>query len=296
MYEIVKAKKLADKIYLMEVKAPRVAKSCQPGEFVIVKTDETGERIPLTICDYDRDNGTVTIVFQIVGASTQKMALLQKGDGFQDFVGPLGRPSEFTGEDLETLKQKKMLFVAGGVGAAPVYPQVKWLKNHGSDADVVVGAKTKDLLILEKEMEAAAGNLYVTTDDGSYGGKGMVTEVVKDLVQNQGKSYDVCVAIGPMIMMKFVCLLTKELNLPTIVSMNPIMVDGTGMCGACRLTVGKEVKFACVDGPEFDGHLVDFDEAMKRQQMYKTEEGRAMLRLKEGETHHGGCGYCGGDK
>ncbi len=296
MYEIVKAKKLADKIYLMEVKAPRVAKSCQPGEFVIVKTDETGERIPLTICDYDRDNGTVTIVFQIVGASTQKMALLQKGDGFQDFVGPLGRPSEFTGEDLETLKQKKMLFVAGGVGAAPVYPQVKWLKNHGIDADVVVGAKTKDLLILEKEMEAAAGNLYVTTDDGSYGGKGMVTEVVKDLVQNQGKSYDVCVAIGPMIMMKFVCLLTKELNLPTIVSMNPIMVDGTGMCGACRLTVGKEVKFACVDGPEFDGHLVDFDEAMKRQQTYKTEEGRAMLRLKEGETHHGGCGYCGGDK
>ena len=296
MYEIVKAKKLADKIYLMEVKAPRVAKSCQPGEFVIVKTDETGERIPLTICDYDRDNGTVTIVFQIVGASTQKMALLQKGDGFQDFVGPLGRPSEFTGEDLETLKQKKMLFVAGGVGAAPVYPQVKWLKNHGIDADVVVGAKTKDLLILEKEMEAAAGNLYVTTDDGSYGGKGMVTEVVKDLVQNQGKSYDVCVAIGPMIMMKFVCLLTKELNLPTIVSMNPIMVDGTGMCGACRLTVWKEVKFACVDGPEFDGHLVDFDEAMKRQQMYKTEEGRAMLRLKEGETHHGGCGYCGGDK
>lgn len=293
MYEIVKAKKLADKIYLMEVKAPRVAKSCQPGEFVIVKTDETGERIPLTICDYDRDNGTVTIVFQIVGASTQKMALLQKGDGFQDFVGPLGRPSEFTGEDLETLKQKKMLFVAGGVGAAPVYPQVKWLKNHGIDADVVVGAKTKDLLILEKEMEAAAGNLYVTTDDGSYGGKGMVTEVVKDLVQNQGKSYDVCVAIGPMIMMKFVCLLTKELNIPTVVSLNPIMVDGTGMCGACRVTVDGKVKFACVDGPEFDGHAVNFDEAMRRQTIYKTEEGRAMLKLQEGDTHHGGCGNCG---
>ncbi len=295
MYEIVKAKKLADKIYLMEVKAPRVAKSCQPGEFVIVKTDETGERIPLTICDYDRDNGTVTIVFQIVGASTQKMALLQKGDGFQDFVGPLGRPSEFTGEDLETLKQKKMLFVAGGVGAAPVYPQVKWLKNHGIDADVVVGAKTKDLLILEKEMEAAAGNLYVTTDDGSYVRKGMVTDVVKDLVQNQGRHYDVCVAIGPMIMMKFVCLLTKELEIPTIVSMNPIMVDGTGMCGACRLTVGGQVKFACVDGPEFDGHQVNFDEAMKRQQMYKTEEGRAMLKLREGDTHHGGCGHCEND-
>ena len=292
MYPILKAEKLADKIHLMVVKAPRVAKNCKPGEFVIVKIDEVGERIPLTICDYDKEEGTITIVFQIVGASTERMASLKAGDAFHDFVGPLGNPSEFVKEDLEVLKNKKMLFVAGGVGTAPVYPQVKWLHAHGIDADVIVGAKTKDLLILEKEMEAVAGNLYVTTDDGSYVRKGMVTEVIKDLVVNQGKKYDVCVAIGPMIMMKFVCLLTKELNLPTIVSLNPIMVDGTGMCGACRVTVGGKVKFACVDGPEFDGHAIDFDEAMKRQQMYKTEEGRAILKLREGETHHGGCGNC----
>ena len=296
MFKILKAEQLADKIFLMDVEAPRVAKSCEPGEFVIVKMDEIGERIPLTICDYNREEGVVTIVFQIVGASTQRMSELKAGDAFEDVVGPLGRPSEFVHEDLEVLKNKKMLFVAGGVGTAPVYPQVKWLRAHGIDADVIVGAKNKDLLILEDQMRAVAGNLYVTTDDGSYVRKGMVTDVIKDLVINQGKKYDVCVAIGPMIMMKFVCLLTKELNLPTIVSMNPIMVDGTGMCGACRLTVGDEVKFACVDGPEFDGHLVNFDEAMKRQQMYKTQEGRAMLKLKEGKTHHGGCGQCGGDE
>lgn len=296
MFKILKAEQLADKIFLMDVEAPRVAKSCEPGEFVIVKMDEIGERIPLTICDYNREAGVVTIVFQIVGASTQRMSELKAGDAFEDVVGPLGRPSEFVHEDLEVLKNKKMLFVAGGVGTAPVYPQVKWLRAHGIDADVIVGAKNKDLLILEDQMRDVAGNLYVTTDDGSYVRKGMVTDVIKDLVINQGKKYDVCVAIGPMIMMKFVCLLTKELNLPTIVSMNPIMVDGTGMCGACRLTVGDEVKFACVDGPEFDGHLVNFDEAMKRQQMYKTQEGRAMLKLKEGKTHHGGCGQCGGDE
>ncbi len=292
MYKIIEATQLADRIYRMDVEAPRVARSCQPGEFVIVKMDEAGERIPLTICDYNRDTGIVTIVFQIAGASTQRMAALKAGDSFQDFVGPLGRPSEFVHEDLEVLKKRNMLFVAGGVGAAPVYPQVKWLREHGIDADVVVGTKTKNMLILEEEMKQVAGNLYVTTDDGSYVRKGMVTDVVKDLVRNQGRRYDVCVAIGPMIMMKFVCLLTKELAIPTIVSMNPIMVDGTGMCGACRLTVGDEVKFACVDGPEFDGHLVNFDEAMKRQQIYKTQEGRAMLRLKEGDTHHGGCGMC----
>ena len=296
MYKILERKQLADKIYYMVVDAPRVAKACLPGQFVIVKMDEIGERIPLTICDYNREAGVVTIVFQIVGASTQRMSELKAGDAFEDVVGPLGRPSEFVHEDLEVLKNKKMLFVAGGVGTAPVYPQVKWLRAHGIDADVIVGAKNKDLLILEDQMRAVAGNLYVTTDDGSYVRKGMVTDVIKDLVINQGKKYDVCVAIGPMIMMKFVCLLTKELNLPTIVSMNPIMVDGTGMCGACRLTVGDEVKFACVDGPEFDGHLVNFDEAMKRQQMYKTQEGRAMLKLKEGKTHHGGCGQCGGDE
>ena len=295
MYNILKAEELADKIYLMDVEAPRVAKRCQPGEFVIVKMDEAGERIPLTICDYDREKGTVTIVFQIVGASTYKMASLKAGDAFQDFVGPLGRPSEFVSEDLEAVRKRKYLFVAGGVGAAPVYPQVKWMKERGIDADVIVGAKNKELLILEDVMREAAGNLYVTTDDGSYVRKGMVTDVIKDLVEVQGKKYDICVAIGPMIMMKFVCKLTKELNLPTIVSMNPIMVDGTGMCGACRVSVGGQVKFAGGDGPEFDGHLVNFDEAMKRQQMYKTAEGRAMLKAKEGDTHHGGCGHCGGD-
>ena len=295
MYKILKAEELADKIFLMDVEAPRVARHCEPGQFVIVKMDEKGEGIPLTICDYDREKGTITIVFQIVGASTLKMAELKAGDSFRDFTGPLGCPSEFVNEDLEALKNKKMLFVAGGVGAAPVYPQVKWLHERGIDADVIVGSKTKNMLILEEEMKAVAGNLYVCTDDGSYGHAGMVTSMVEKLVKEEGKKYDVCVAIGPMIMMKFTCLMTKDLGIPTIVSMNPIMVDGTGMCGACRLHVGDEVKFACVDGPEFDGHLVDFDEAMKRQLMYKTEEGRAMLRLQEGNTHHGGCGNCGGD-
>ncbi|MCI5603278.1 MAG: sulfide/dihydroorotate dehydrogenase-like FAD/NAD-binding protein [Lachnospiraceae bacterium] len=295
MYKILKAEQLANNIYLMDVEAPRIAKSCNPGQFIIAKLDEKGERIPLTICDYDRENGTITIVFQVIGVSTEKMSKLKTGDAFRDFTGPLGQPSEFVNEDLEELKKKKFLFVAGGVGTAPVYPQVKWLHEHGIEADVIVGAKTKDILILEEEMKKV-GNLIVATDDGSYGFKGMVTEAIKDLVNNQGKKYDVCVAIGPMIMMKFVCLLTKELNIPTIVSLNPIMVDGTGMCGACRVIVGDEVKFACVDGPEFDGHKVDFDQAMKRQQMYKTEEGRALLKLREGDTHQGGGCGCGGDK
>ena len=295
MYKILNAEKLSANVFLMDVEAPRVAKHCLPGQFVIVKMDEVGERIPLTICDYDAEKGTVTIVFQPAGASTTRMAQLKAGDYFEDFVGPLGQPSELCHEDLEELKKKKIVFVAGGVGTAPVYPQVKWLHEHGITADAIVGAKTKDLLILEDKMKEVC-NLYVTTDDGSYVRKGMGTDVLRDLVQNQGKEYDLCVAIGPMIMMKFVCLLTTELNIPTVVSMNPIMVDGTGMCGACRLMVGGEVKFACVDGPEFDGHKVDFDLAMKRQQMYKTEEGRALLKLQEGDTHHGGCGHCGGDK
>ncbi len=295
MYKILKAEKLAANIFLMEVEAPRVAKHCLPGQFVIVKMDEEGERIPLTICDYSREKGTITIVFQPIGESTMRMAELKEGDAFMDFVGPLGQPSEFCKEDLEELKKKNIVFVAGGVGTAPVYPQVKWLHEHGIEADVIIGARNKDLIILEDEFKAVC-NLYITTDDGSYIRKGMGTDVLRDLVENQGKTYDVCVAIGPMIMMKFFCLLTKELGIHTIGSMNPIMVDGTGMCGACRVTVGGEVKFACVDGPEFDGHLINFDEAMKRQQMYKTEEGRAVLRLKEGGTHHGGCGHCGGDK
>lgn len=292
MYKILKAEKLAEKIFLMDVEAPRVAKHCEPGQFIIVKMDAKGERIPLTICDFDREKGIVTIVFQIVGASTEKMSYLKAGDSFSDFVGPLGCASELIHEDIEELKKKKIVFVAGGVGTAPVYPQVKWLHEHGVDVDVIVGAKNKDLILLEEEMKAVAGNLYITTDDGSYVRKGMGTDVLKELVNEKGMKYDLCIAIGPLIMMKFVCLLTKELGIPTVVSMNPIMVDGTGMCGACRLQVGDQIKFACVDGPEFDGHLVDFDQAMKRQQMYRTEEGRAMLKLQEGDTHHGGCGNC----
>ena len=296
MFKITKKRQLTDNIYLMDVEAPRVAKSAMPGQFVIVKTDEKGERIPLTVCDYDREAGTVTIVFQTLGVSTQDMAKYEEGDCFADFVGPLGKASELVDEDLAELKKKKILFVAGGVGTAPVYPQVKWLHENGVNADVIVGARNTSIVILKEEMEAVAGNYYLATDDGSSGFKGMVTDKIKDLVNNEGKKYDLVIAIGPMIMMKFVCLLTKELNIPTVVSMNPIMVDGTGMCGACRVTVGDQVKFACVDGTEFDGHLVDFDQAMRRQAMYKTEEGRATLRREEGDTHHGGCGHCGGDK
>ena len=225
MYKIQKAEKLSEKIFLMDVEAPRVAKHCQPGQFIIVKMDEKGERIPLTICDYDREKGTVTIVFQVIGASTEKMSHLKEGDAFEDFVGPLGCASELISEDIEELKKKKIVFIAGGVGTAPVYPQVKWLHEHGVAADVIVGAKSKELIMLEDEMRAVAGNLYITTDDGSYVRKGMGTDVLKDLVNNEGKKYDLCIAIGPLIMMKFVCLLTKELGIPTVVSMNPIMVQ-----------------------------------------------------------------------
>ncbi len=291
MYKILEAKELGISIFEMIVEAPRIAKSCEPGQFVIVRTDEAGERIPLTICDYDREKGTITIVVQEVGAGTKMMGKLKTGDSFRDFVGPLGRPSDLVFEDIEELKKKKILFVAGGLGTAPVYPQVKWLHERGVDADAIIGFKNKDYVIMEEEMKSVCGNLYVTTDDGSYGRNGMVTKVIEDLYA-EGKKYDLCVAIGPMIMMKFVCKLTKELSLPTVVSLNPIMVDGTGMDGACRVTVGGEVKFACVDGPEFDGHQVDFDQAMRRQTLYKTEEGRAILRLEEGDTHHGNCGQC----
>lgn len=296
MFKIIKKELLANNICLMDIEARRVAKSCQPGQFVIVKMDERGERIPLTICDYNREAGTVTIVFQTVGASTQKMAEYDVNDAFSDFTGPLGCATELITENPEELKKKNILFVAGGVGTAPVYPQVKWMKENGYDVDCIIGARNKELIILEDAMKEYAKNVYVATDDGSYGFKGNVNDKIKDLINSEGKHYDLVIAIGPIIMMKFVSILTKELGIPTIVSMNPIMVDGTGMCGACRLTVGNEVKFACVDGPEFDGHLVDFDESMKRQQMYRTEEGRAELRLKEGNTHkNGGCG-CGGSK
>ncbi len=296
MYPIVRKETLADNIILMDIKAPRVAKECLPGQFIIAKTDEVGERIPLTICDYDRVKETVTIVVQTIGAGTERMMSLNESDALEDFVGPLGCPSELCQEEnLEETKKKNIVFIAGGLGTAPVYPQVKWLHEHGIDADVIMGSRTKDLLFYIDEMKAVAGNVYVTTDDGSYGFHGNGCQQLEALV-GEGKHYDVCVAIGPMIMMKFVTILTKKLEIPTIVSMNPIMVDGTGMCGACRLMVGGEVKFACVDGPEFDGHLVDFDQAMKRQQQYKTEEGRAKLAYEEGDTHHGGCGHCGGDK
>ena len=295
MFKVTQARHLADNMLYMDIEAPRIAKHCLPGQFVITRYGEKGERIPLTICDYDREKGTVTIVVQTIGYATTLMKAIKTGDYIDDITGPLGCPSELLDIPVEELKQKKILFVGGGLGTAPVYPQVKWMHEHGVDVDVIIGAKSKDFVILEEEMRAVAGNLYVTTDDGSYGRSGMVTQVIEDLAA-EGKHYDQCVAIGPMIMMKFVCKLTKELGIPTIVSMNPIMVDGTGMCGACRLIVGDEVKFACVDGPEFDGHLVDFDLAMKRQTLYRTEEGRAMLKLQEGDTHHGGCGECGGDK
>lgn len=295
MYEIKKYCRLTDNIFLMDVYAPRVAKKCLAGQFVIVRVDDRGERIPLTICDFDRDKSTVTIVVQEVGASTYKLGKLRQGDFLADFVGPLGNSSEITAMTDEELKDKKIVFVAGGVGTAPVYPQVKYLCGRGIKADVIVGAKNKDLLILQNELKSVAANLYVTTDDGSCGEKGLVTDTLKKLVES-GKKYDLCIAIGPVVMMKFVAKLTKELGIKTVVSMNPIMVDGTGMCGACRVVVGDKVKFACVDGPEFDGHLVDYDEAMIRQRLYKTEEGRAYLKAKEGDTHHGGCGLCGGNE
>jgi len=277
MYSILKKKDLATNIVLFEVLAPLVAKNCQPGQFIVAKLDEKGERIPLTICDYDREKGTITIVIQAVGATTMRMSKLNEGDAFLDFAGPLGKPSEFIHESDEELKSKSYIFVAGGLGTAPVYPQVKWLHERGVDADVIIGAKNKDLLIYTEEMAKVAGNVYVATDDGSFGFKGMVTAQLEELVNN-GKHYDICVAIGPMIMMKFVCVLTKKLEIPTIVSMNPVMVDGTGMCSGCRLSVGGETKFACVDGPEFDGHLVNFDEAMRRARVYKEQEGEAVKR------------------
>jgi ferredoxin/flavodoxin---NADP+ reductase len=288
MFKIVEKEQLAGPIFSMDIEAPRVAKSAKPGQFVIIKLDEEGERIPLTICDYDVKKGTVKIVVQPIGCSTKKLNDYKEGDYLHDFVGPLGQASEFIQEDIEELKNKKILFVAGGVGTAPVYPQVKWLNEHGVKADVIIGSKTKDLLILEDKMKAVAGNVYPATDDGSYGFKGLVTNLITELVENQGKKYDVVVAIGPMIMMKFVCKTTEALGIKTIVSLNPIMVDGTGMCGACRVTVGGKTYFACVDGPEFDGHQVDFNEAMRRSAMYKQQEC-------EKDTIKPGCGL-GGEK
>ena len=286
MYKILKSEEIAANVFLMDIEAPRVAKSCMPGQFVICKTGEEGERIPLTICDYDRQKGSVTIIFQAVGASTEMMSKLKTGDYMTDFTGPLGKPSDLVELSDDELAKKKVLFVAGGIGAAPVYPQVKYFHDHNVSCDVILGSRTKELMILEKELKETAGNLYVCTDDGSYGIPGRVTDVINKLVREDKKEYDACVAIGPMIMMKFVCQLTKELNIPTTVSLNPIMVDGTGMCGACRVSIGDKMQFACVDRPEFDGFLVDFDEAMKRQTMYREKEKEAR------DKYHQCCGKC----
>lgn len=296
MYKIVKKKMLTPTIFEMEIEAPRVAKSALPGQFIILRIDEKGERIPLTVSDYNAEKGTVSIVTQAIGKSTMELMTYEEGDSIADFVGPLGCPSDLCSETPEELSKKNIIFVAGGVGTAPIYPQVKWLKQHGIKADVLIGARNKDLLILVDEMKEVAENVYIATDDGTAGFAGRATDLLEDLVKNQGKEYNHAVVIGPMIMMKFTSMATKALGIPTIVSLNPIMVDGTGMCGACRVVVDGEVKFACVDGPEFDGHKVDFDGAMRRQTMYKTEEGQAKLKFEEGSTHkNGGCG-CGGDK
>ena len=274
MFKIVEKSLLAENIYKLRIEAPRVAQSALPGQFVIVRVDEQGERVPLTIADYDKEDGTVTIVIQTIGASTKKLCALNEGDSIADFAGPLGNPSEFVNMSQEELSKRRYLFVAGGVGTAPVYPQVKWLHEHGVEADVIIGAKTASMLIYTDEM-AKVSNLYVATDDGSYGFHGLVTAKIKDLIEGEGKHYDECVAIGPMIMMKFVTLTTREYSLPTTVSLNALMVDGTGMCGACRVSVGGKTYFTCVDGPEFDGHQVDFDEAMRRQSMYRNQEAQA---------------------
>ena len=275
MFKILEKKMLNPTICKMVVEAPRIAKAALPGQFLIVRADEPGERIPLTISDYDREKGTVTIVIQPIGASTRSMVDdFQSGDSFADVAGPLGNPSEFVKMSPEELAKQRVVFIAGGLGTAPVYPQAKWLHEHGVPVDVIIGARTKDLLIYEEEFKSVADNLYMCTDDGSYGFKGVGTARLEALVA-EGKTYTQAVAIGPMIMMKFSVLTCKKLGIPIWVSMNTLMVDGTGMCGACRLSVGGVTKFACVDGPEFDGYLVDFDEAMRRSAQYKAEEGLA---------------------
>ena len=263
---------LTPTICRMKVEAPRLAAAALPGQFLIVRATENGERIPLTISDYDKEAGTITIVTQQIGASSSEIISFEEGEVFQDVVGPLGIPSDFTEMSEEELKNQRYIFIAGGVGTAPVYPQVKWLHERGVAVDVIVGAKTKDLVIYKEEMEAVCDNLYLCTDDGSAGFKGLVTAMLEKLVNEEGKKYTQAVAIGPMIMMKFATLTAKKLELPIIVSLNTLMVDGTGMCGACRVTVAGRTRFACVEGPEFNGYDVDFDEAMRRQGMYKAEE------------------------
>ncbi len=264
MFEIVRREELNPTVTLLEISAPLIAKKAEPGQFIILRTDENGERIPLTIADFDRTKGTVTIIFQIVGATTERLNHKSVGDCLHDFVGPLGVATHTEG-------LKKVAVVGGGVGCAIAYPIAKKLHEQGAVVHAIVGFRNQDLVILEKEFAASSDVLRIMTDDGSYGTKGLVTNALKDLL-DAGEQYDEVIAIGPLIMMKFVCALTKEYGVKTVVSMNPIMIDGTGMCGGCRLTVGGETKFACVDGPDFDGHLVDFDEAIERSSMYKSFE------------------------
>jgi ferredoxin--NADP+ reductase len=264
MYKILRKKVLNPTVTLMDVEAPLIAKKAEPGQFIILRVDEAGERIPLTIADYDREAGTITIIFQIVGATTEKLNQLNEGEYIHDFVGPLGVPSHTEG-------LKKVAVVGGGVGCAIAYPIAKKLHALGAEVHSIVGFRNKDLVILEDEFAAVSDVMKMMTDDGSHGEKGLVTNALQALIE-EGNVYDEVITIGPLIMMKFVCKLTKEHNIPTVVSMNPIMIDGTGMCGGCRLTVGGETKFACVDGPDFDGHLVDFDEAIERSSMYRDFE------------------------
>ena len=274
MYKIVKKEVLNSVVVMMEIEAPYVAARCEAGQFVIVRVDEDGERIPLTIADFDRERNTVEIIFQVVGYSTTLMAKLNEGDYLQDFVGPLGQPAPLNKE------WKRVIGVAGGVGAAPLYPQAKKLAEQGTKVDVIIGGRTAELVLLKEKFEKFCDNVYIMTDDGSLGEQGVVTKKLQELL-DAGVKYDHAIAIGPLIMMKFVVALTKkpEYNLPTAVSLNPIMIDGTGMCGGCRVTVGGETKFACVDGPDFDGFEVDFDQRMKRQTFFKEEEHECMMKL-----------------
>ena len=274
MYKILQKEMLTPSICRMVVEAPRLAAAAKPGQFLIVRADEKGERIPLTISDFDTEKGTVTIVTQPIGASTEDIVAFEEGESFADVVGPLGNPSEFMEMSPEELSASRFIFIAGGVGTAPVYPQAKWLHAHGAKVDVIIGAKTASLLIYKEEMAAVCDRLHICTDDGSEGFHGMVTALLEKLV-GEGNSYTQAVAIGPMIMMKFTTLTAKKLGLPIVVSLNTLMVDGTGMCGACRVTVAGKTRFACVEGPEFNGYDVDFDEAMRRQGQYRTEEAEA---------------------
>ena len=267
MYLILKKEPLNPTVTRMVIDTPHIARKAEPGQFIILRVHEDGERIPLTIADFDREQGTVTIIFQIVGATTELLNHLEAGDSLHDFVGPLGRPSEVEG-------LKKVAVVGGGVGCAIAYPIAKKLHQLGAEVHAIVGFRSKDLVILEEEFKAASDKLVVMTDDGSYGEKGLVTNALEQLI-DAGEQYDEVIAIGPLVMMKFVTQLTKQHNIKTVVSMNPIMIDGTGMCGGCRLTVGGKTKFACVDGPDFDGFEVDFDEAMARNTMYRPFERHA---------------------